>query len=75
MIQEAKSVLDGEGRPHIQLNLTIRDDGTLVLGEVKPIGNSFFSEKNQNYMSKDPEYRTKLGGALKTFLNENTNLL
>ena len=70
------ALLDGEGRPHIQLNLTIDDSvdgGSLVLGEVKPIGNSFFSEKNQNYMSKDPEYRTKLGSALKTFLNENQN--
>ena len=70
------ALLDGEGRPHIQLNLTLGDsvDGdSLVLGEVKPIGNSFFSEKTQNYMSKDPQYRTKLGSALKTFLNENKN--
>jgi len=65
------ALLDGEGRPHIQLNLKIRDDGTLVLGEVKPIGNTFFSNKVSNYMSKDPEYRTKLGSALKTFLNQN----
>ncbi len=72
------ALLDGEGRPHVQLNLktnykSIPNDGSLVLGEVKPIGNGFFSDKTQNYMSKDPEYRTKLGSALKTFLNENQN--
>lgn len=75
------ALLDGEGRPHVQLNLKTwnsdlgpaHEHGSLVLGEVKPIGNGFFSDKTQNYMSKDPEYRTKLGSALKTFLNENQN--
>ncbi len=67
------ALLDGEGRPHVQLNLKTASDGSLVLGEVKPIGNGFFSDKTQSYMSKDPEYRTKLGSALKTFLNNNQN--
>ena len=47
------------------------DGDFLVIDEIKPVGNTFDSERALEYAKRDPEYRKKITRQVQNFLNEN----
>ena len=70
-------MLDGDGKPHLQIQFNTYEDPqgnvTVSVGEIKPPGNQFDSQKSESYIKQDPNYEAKLADSVMHFLNKTDN--
>lgn len=70
------ALLDADGRPHVQAMISTADDSGArrvyekpEIRELKPVGNSFNSDRARTYAERDPAYRKKITQQVLEFLN------